>query len=231
MEKKEFTYRLIGLILSLLMSMSSLSAAQYHGDQPSSPFVRFLRSLFFGGSSSGQKSASQTSGQTYHLSPLSQGSSTGANSASQSDAPAGSSSDIWAVTPNTSSSHAPTATSTVEPSAAASSTSSSYQVGSVSSGSAANNSQAGGGATTGSSVGSATSSDLIAFSLSTPFSSSMRQNAPAATEDGGDGFDDPSDPVADLPVGDGTWTLLFLAVVYALSTRKRLTQRPDTSIS
>jgi hypothetical protein len=219
MKKKEFTYRIIGLMLTLLMSVTSLSAAQYHGDQPSSPFVRFLRSLFFGESSKGQTGVSSSGGQTYRFSSLSQGSSsTGASSASQNDVVADQS-NIWGTTSIITGTHTSQAGSAVN-SNYSSTASSSAQIGVGSSSKVSSNSQSS-DATTASSTGGVGSSDMIAFSLSSPFSSSalsQRQNAPASSND----FDPPGDPVVDLPVGDGTWTLLLLAVVYSFSIRKRL---------
>jgi hypothetical protein len=228
MKRYLLAYKIVALGLALSLSGTTISGAEYRGDQSRSPFMRFLHNLFWGGSGTVSNFNHQSQGQTYRFSSLSLGSSkTGASLSSGSS----SQQDIWADYGKDNSSVV-TTRKTV-----------SGRVGSsgrvVSRGAVSSVSQSDGyisPLTEATAVSSSTSSSnslpssfaeatsvgmpsLLAFQTTkqTLATTSVSKASQATTSDDGWG-DDPAEP---MPVGDGTMTMVILAALYAYFNRKR----------
>jgi hypothetical protein len=228
MGKNKFTYKIIGLIFTLFISVSSLSGAEYQGDQPSSSFFGFLHNLFFGGSSTPtiQGVSGHPSGATYQYYTLTQGNSKSGATVVDNNGTATDQSDAWdedlslgiatlsATSSTKTSAKATTAQVGVGSSnsivSTASSSTTNSGTSSSSSGGSGSSSSGGGGTT------------MFSLSLGRPLTS----GGPYTPASGPGSYDSNGwlpDPAEPLPVGDGTWTLLVLALVYAFVRRKKLT--------
>jgi hypothetical protein len=227
MKRYMLAYKLVALGLALFLSGTTISGAEYRGDQSRSPFMRFLHNLFWGGSGTASNFNRQSQGQTYRFSALSQGSSkTGARLSSGSS----SQQDIWADYGKENSS----VVATRKPISGRVASSGRVAAGSVSASSqtdgylspltaaAAVSSSTSSSTAVSSSFAEATSvgmPSLLAFqttkqALATTTASKESQ---ATTDDDGWG-DDPAEP---MPVGDGTMTMIILAALYVYFNRKR----------
>ncbi len=228
MKRYMLAYKIIALGLALSLSGTTISGAEYRGDQSRSPFMRFLHNLFWGGSGTTSTFNHQSQGQTYRFSALSQGSSkTGARLSSGSS----SQQDIWADYGKENSSVV-AARKPISGRVASS--------GRVAGGAVSGSSQADGymsPLTAAAAVSSSTSSSSISASSSfaeatsvgmpsllafqttkqTLATTTVSKESQATTDDDGWG-DDPAEP---MPVGDGTMTMLLLAALYVYLNRKR----------
>ncbi|MTK52905.1 hypothetical protein [Paludibacter sp.] len=222
-------YKFVALGLALSLSGTTISGAEYRGDQSRSPFMRFLHNLFWGGSGTASTFNHQSQGQTYRFSALSLGSSkTGASVASGSSTQQ----DIWAdygkdnssvVTSRKPVSGRVGISGRVAVNGAVSATAQSDGYISPLASAAAVSSATSSSGSVSSSFAEATSvgmPSLLAFQTTkqTLATTSVSKASQATTN--GDGWgDDPAEP---MPVGDGTMTMIILAALYVYFNRKRL---------
>lgn len=234
------SYKMLGLALMLMLSSMCVSGAEYKGDQIQSPFMRFLHSLFWGGSGNESHFDSRPQGQTYQYSSLAIGASKTGGSVS-----GGSSSqqDIWAgygqgtVTPVATRklgfSRVASVVKNSGNSVANSSTTDGY-VSPLTSAVAATTSSSGSSSSSGTSeVSSISMPSLLALQTTQQTLATTVDKSSQSTTDTGDGWGDDgggaSDPQVTLPVGDGTFVLLFLISLYVFLNRKRFRRlKPQT---
>lgn len=221
-------YKMVALGLALSLSGTTISGAEYRGDQSRSPFMRFLHNLFWGGSGTASNFNRQSQGQTYRFSALSQGSSkTGARLSSGSS----SQQDIWAGYGNENSSvvasrkpvpgRVGSSGRVVAGGTMSASSQSDGYISPLASAAAVSSATSSSGSAS-SSFAEATSvgmPSLLAFQATkqTLATTTVSKESQATTDDDGWG-DDPAEP---MPVGDGTMTMMFLAVLYVYFNRKR----------
>lgn len=227
MKRYMLAYKIVALGLALSLSGTTISGAEYRGDQSRSPFMRFLHNLFWGGSGAASNFNRQSQGQTYRFSALSLGSSkTGASLSSGSS----SQQDIWAGYGKENSS----VVTTRKPISGRVGSSGRAAGGSVSAisqsdgyispltAATAVSSSTSSSSSSSSSFAEATSvgmPSLLAFQTTkqTLATTTVSKESQATTDDDGWG-DDPAEP---MPVGDGTMTMMILAALYVYLNRKR----------
>jgi len=224
----------------LLLSCTTMSGAEYRGDQSISPFMRFLRGLFWGGSGTATRFENRSQGQTYQFSSLAIGSSkTGASASNGSS----SQQDIWvgygkSITTPSSVGRIKTVGSRSfgrsNNNVAVNSQQTDGYVGSLSASAATSSSLS---SSSSSSSPSSSSSDAVAVSMPSVMtmqraSSQFTMTTLASTVNGAtqpqvdtDGFgtngNGAAEPAIQTPVGDGSWVLLFLLSLYVYVKRKR----------
>ena len=220
------------LLLFLLSSMNGYSVI-YKGDQSPSPFIRFLKSLFMGGSSTPTPITIQggEAGQLYHYNEFNQN--TGivtTHHPAVTNNGGGNSSSMWDFSPSSGSSMSGGAST---PSPQASSGLSFQFASNVALGSSGSVSSSGGSSGGGSSAGGNVSSagGFALFAVGFPQSNLVTAvNGQGNSNTSGNNtgtqgqYDnnpgDPNfgwlpDPSEPMPVGDGTWPMMFFAVGYA----------------
>ena len=225
----------------LLLSGTTLSGAEYRGDQSISPFMRFLRGLFWGGSGTATRFEHRSQGQTYQFSSLAIGSSkTGASSSSTGSS---SQQDIWAgygkdITSSVSGgstksggsrSFSRTSNSVVIPN----SQQTDNYIGSLSTSAATSATLLSSNTSSSSSTADAVSAPMpsvltmqrassqLAMATTTTTSTNNNTN-PAPIDPGfGTNANGAADPTIQTPIGDGSWELLFLLSLYVYFKRKR----------
>ncbi len=225
----------------LLLSGTTLSGAEYRGDQSISPLMRFLRGLFWGGSGTTTHFEHRSQGQTYQFSSLATGSSkTGASSATGSTA---SQQDIWAgygkditspvsggtVRSGSSRSFSRTSNSAI----GTNSQQTDGYMGSLSTSAAtsatllsSNTSSSSSADVVSASMPSAltvqrASSQLAMTTMTTTVTQNNSGTQPQVDTGFGTNGNGAADPTIQTPVGDGSWELLLLLSLYVYFKRKR----------
>jgi hypothetical protein len=235
------SYKIVGLMFVLLLSGTTLSGAEYRGDQSISPFMRFLRGLFWGGSGTTTHFDHRSQGQTYQFSSLSIGSSkTGASSATGS----ASQQDIWAgygkdITSSPSGGTARSGGSrsfnrTNNSAVGANSQQTDGYMSSLTTSAATSNTLASSTTSSSSSAADAVaapmpsvltmqraSSQLAMTTMTTTVTQNNSGIQPPVDTGFGTNGNGAADPTIQTPVGDGSWELLFLLSLYVYFKRKR----------
>jgi hypothetical protein len=239
MKGRVLSYKTIGLLFVLLLSCTTIRGAEYRGEQSISPFMRFLRGLFWGGSGTATRFEHRSQGPTYQFSSLAIGSSkTGATLSNE----ASSQQDIWtgygsSLATSVSVSRIKTANSKsfnrlANSNGAASLRQTDGYVRALSSSAATSSTLSSTSSSSSSSTSDAASVSMPSMMTMQRASSQFTMTTLASSVNGGsqpqtdtDGFgtngSGAAEPAIQTPVGDGSWVLLFLLSLYVYLRRKR----------
>jgi hypothetical protein len=223
--KLMFKYRTVVILMLFFINSMNGYSVVYNGDQSASPFIRFLKSLFMGESSTPTPITINggQAGQLYHYEQFNK--STGIVTTHHpivTNGGGSGSSPMWNFTPSSGSSMSGGSTSAPSPHSSAGLSfqfASNAAIGGGGSMSASGGGGSGGGSSAGGGVNSA--GGFAMFAVGFPQSNLVtavnpnqtnQTSPPQGTYDSNGWLPDPGEP---MPIGDGTWPMLLFALSYA----------------